>query len=149
MVPTRNYYPISIDEIEFRVSKKNGKRNINKHQYKLFELAPRENVTEIINEFGEKVVKVDGEIPTELKVNDGDRFLFISYDQSTYLHGIHKYPAKFFPELPRWLIKRYSEENQLVLDPFSGSGTTNLEALLSKRHSVGIDVDPFSRFLSK
>jgi DNA modification methylase len=62
---------------------------------------------------------------------------------------LHKYPAKFFPELPRWLIKRYSKENDLILDPFSGSGTTNLEARLLRRHSVGIDVDPFSRFLSK
>ncbi len=29
------------------------------------------------------------------------------------------------------------------------SGTTNVEALLNRRHSVGIDVDPFSRYLSK
>ena len=94
-------------------------------------------------------MQVDGEIPVELPVNDGDRFLFISYDQSYLTHGLHKYPAKFFPELPRWLIKRYSQENDTVLDPFSGSGTTNVEALLLKRHSVGIDVDPFSRFISR
>jgi DNA modification methylase len=36
----------------------------------------------------------------------------------------------------------------MILDPFSGSGTTNLEALLLNRNSVGIDVDPFSRFIS-
>ena len=93
-------------------------------------------------------MQVDGEIPVELPVNDGDRFLFISYDQSHLTHGLHKYPAKFFPELPRWLIKRYSQENDTILDPFSGSGTTNVEARLLKRHSVGIDVDPFSRFIS-
>ena len=63
-------------------------------------------------------------------------------------HGIHKYPAKFFPELPRWIIKRYSEKWDMILDPFMGSGTTNLEASLLGRHSIGVDVDPFSRFIA-
>ncbi len=106
-------------------------------------------VTEIINDFGERIIQVDGEIPVDLPIKNGDRFLFISHDQSFLTHGIHKYPAKFFPELPRWLIKRFSQERDVILDPFAGSGTTNVEALLSKRNSVGIDVDPFSRFISK
>ena len=107
------------------------------------------NVSEIINDFGESIVQVDGDIPVDLPAKDGDRFLFISYDQSFLTHGLHKYPAKFFPELPRWLIKRYSQEHDHILDPFAGSGTTNVEALLLKRNSVGIDVDPFSRFISQ
>ena len=107
------------------------------------------NITQIVNDFGESIVQVNGNIPVNLSTKNGDRFLFISYDQSLLTHGLHKYPAKFFPELPRWLIKRYSQENDLILDPFAGSGTTNVEALLSKRHSVGIDIDPFSRFISK
>lgn len=108
-----------------------------------------DNITKIVNDFGESIVRVDGDIPVDLPAKDGDRFLFISHDQSFLTHGLHKYPAKFFPELPRWLIKRYSQENDHILDPFAGSGTTNVEALLSKRNSVGIDVDPFSRFISK
>ncbi len=108
-----------------------------------------DNITQIINDFGERIVRVDGDIPVNLPAKNGDRFLFISHDQSLLTHGLHKYPAKFFPELPRWLIKRYSQEHDQILDPFAGSGTTNVEALLSKRNSVGIDVDPFSRFISK
>lgn len=146
------YYHISIDEIKTKISKKNNNRNgkykKTKYQYTLFNQNLSDNAKEIINEFGEKIIQVDGEIPPDLPVNDNDRFLFISYDQSILTHGLHKYPAKFFPELPRWLIKRYSKENDIVLDPFAGSGTTNIEALLNRRHSVGIDVDPFSRFLS-
>ncbi len=106
-------------------------------------------VTKIINEFGEEIIKVDGEIPVDLDVKNGDRFLFISYDQSVLTHGLHKYPAKFFPELPRWLIYRYSKEGDWVLDPFAGSATVNLECLLARRHSVGVDVDPFSKFLAR
>lgn len=138
------WYPISVPAISTKVAKKNGRRKrpeYNPHQ-------PMNNVRKIVNPFEEQVVQVNGEIPVELTVNDGDRFLFISYDQSHLTHGLHKYPAKFFPELPRWLIKRYSQENDMILDPFSGSGTTNVEALLLKRNSVGIDVDPFSRFIS-
>ncbi len=108
-----------------------------------------ENVEKIKNTFGENIVQVDGEIPVDLPTDDGDRFLFLSHDQSLMTHGLHKYPAKFFPELPRWLIKRYSQENDIILDPFTGSGTTNVEALLARRNSVGIDVDPFSRFVAK
>ncbi len=148
------YYPISLDEIRTKVSKKNGRRNLSSNNTKVQQLAlfsneKPNNVKEIVNEFGEKIIRIDGEIPPDLPIKDGDRFLFISYDQSILTHGLHKYPAKFFPELPRWLIKRYSKEGDKVLDPFSGSGTTNIEALLENRHSVGIDVDPFSRFISK
>lgn len=103
----------------------------------------------MVNAYDEEIVQVDGEIPVDLTINDGDRFLFISYDQSHLTHGLHKYPAKFFPELPRWLIRRYSQESDMILDPFSGSGTTSIEALLLKRNAVGIDVDPFSRFISR
>ena len=74
-------------------------------------------------------------------------FLFISYDQRKYTHALHKYPAKFFPELPRYFIQKYSSVGDWVLDPFAGSGTVNLEAMLLGRNSVAIDVDPFARFL--
>ena len=131
------------DEIKTKVIKK-IKRNKQKKQN-----GKDRNVTEITNKFNEKIIQVEGEIPVDLPINNEDRFLFISYDQSSLTHGLHKYPAKFFPELPRWLIKRYSKEGNLIIDPFSGSATTNIEALLAKRHSVGIDVSPFSRFIAK
>ena len=93
--------------------------------------------------------KIVGDIPIRLPIKNGDSFLFISKDQRLWTHGIHKYPAKFFPELPRWIIQRYSKVGDTVLDPFMGSGTTNLEAMLLKRKSVGVDIDPFSRFLAR
>ena len=56
-----------------------------------------DNITQIINDFGENIVQVDGDIPVNLPAKDGDRFLFISHDQSLLTHGLHKYPAKFSP----------------------------------------------------
>ena len=44
-----------------------------------------------------KPLKVEGNIPVSLPIENGDRFLFISRDQRALTHGIHKYPAKFFP----------------------------------------------------
>ena len=91
-----------------------------------------------------------GDIPLDLPIDGGGRrFLFISRDQRRYTHALHKYPAKFFPELPRFIIQRYSRPGDLILDPFMGSGTTNLEALLLERPSVGVDIDPFSRMLAR
>jgi DNA modification methylase len=144
----RSYYPISLEDVKRSVDRKNVRKKPCYNQILLLGDGAHPHVKEQINEYGEKIIRVDGEIPRDLPVENTQRFLFISYDQTILTHGLHKYPAKFFPELPRWLIKRYSNEGDLVLDPFSGSGTTNVEALLNYRHSVGIDVDPFSRYLS-
>lgn len=146
-----SYYPLSLREIQEKVARKNGRNGRKRPDVDQTFLVSSEypNVKQQINEFGEKVVRVDGDIPVDLPVENGQRFLFISYDQTALTHGMHKYPAKFFPELPRWLIKRYSRTYDTILDPFSGSGTTNVEALLNERNSIGIDVDPFSRLLSQ
>ncbi len=48
-----------------------------------------------------------------------------------------------FPEgLPEWFIKLFTKEGDTVLDPFMGSGTTNLVAKRMKRNSIGIEIIP-------
>ncbi len=142
-----NYPPISLAIIKKKAEQRN-RRAKNKQNKNSFNL-PSSNVKQITNNFGETLTRVDGNIPVDLPIRQGERFLFISYDQSKYSHGIHKYPAKFFPELPRWLLQRYSKKGDVILEPFAGSATTNIEALLHERHSVGVDVDPFARFLAR
>jgi len=140
------YYNLTIDEILFKVRKTQQR---NQKRYQQQSIIPLDNVKKITNEFGETIKRVDGDIPVDLSISNNERFLFISYDQSVLTHGFHKYPAKFFPELPRWIIQRYSEQGDLILDPFSGSATANLEALLNRRNSVGIDIEPFARFIAR
>ena len=45
------------------------------------------------------------------------------------------------PQVPRNLILKYTKENDIVLDPFCGSGTTMIECKLLNRKGVGIDVN--------
>jgi site-specific DNA-methyltransferase (adenine-specific) len=52
------------------------------------------------------------------------------------------HPAPFPVELPRRLIDLYTYEDDLVLDPFMGSGSTAIAALRTGRHFVGFDTDP-------
>lgn len=50
------------------------------------------------------------------------------------------HPAPFPVELPHRLINLYSYEDDVVLDPFCGSGTTCLAALRNNRNFVGYDI---------
>jgi site-specific DNA-methyltransferase (adenine-specific) len=48
-----------------------------------------------------------------------------------------------FPEgLPEWFIKLFTKENDTVLDPFMGSGTTLFVSKRMKRNSIGIEIVP-------
>jgi len=53
-----------------------------------------------------------------------------------------RHPAPFPEELPHRLIQLYTFKNDVVLDPFVGSGTTCLVAIKDKRNYVGYDIDP-------
>jgi DNA modification methylase len=52
------------------------------------------------------------------------------------------HPAPFPVELPEQLIRLYTYENDLVLDPFMGSGSALIAAAKLKRRYVGYDLDP-------
>ena len=52
------------------------------------------------------------------------------------------HPAPFPEELPHRLIQLYSFKDDVILDPFAGSGTVCLSALKDKRNYVAYDIDP-------
>jgi site-specific DNA-methyltransferase (adenine-specific) len=52
------------------------------------------------------------------------------------------HPAPFPVELPERLLHLYTYRDDLVLDPFMGSGTTAVAALRTDRHFVGYETDP-------
>ncbi len=52
------------------------------------------------------------------------------------------HPAVFPVELPAFFIKLLSRENQLIIDPFGGSGSTGIAALTNNRNCILIDNNP-------
>ncbi len=62
---------------------------------------------------------------------------------------IHKYWSRKPWFIVREYVKKYSEPGEKILDPFCGSGIIGLEAILSGRHFVGYDLNPFASFLAK
>jgi DNA modification methylase len=51
------------------------------------------------------------------------------------------YRGNFSPYIPRNLILRYSKEEDIILDQFSGSGTTLVECKLLNRNAIGYDIN--------
>jgi hypothetical protein len=65
-------------------------------------------------------------------------------------HGIHPYPARFIPQIPRNLIELFHPgDGSAILDPFCGSGTTLVEAAIAGLPSIGIDLNPLATLVSK
>ncbi len=81
----------------------------------------------------------------EYKKNTISRDNFMAWTKSIWEMNTESakkigHPAPFPVELPRRLIELYSFTNDIILDPFMGSGTTALAALKLERNFVGYDV---------
>jgi DNA modification methylase len=74
---------------------------------------------------------------------------YIGKQVSYATHGIHRYPAKFIPQIPRFCLESFSKVGDDVLDPFMGSGTTLLESYIMGRNSYGVDIHPLARLIAK
>jgi len=72
-------------------------------------------------------------------VNKGDRHP-TTVNKWVRDRGLH--PTQKPLEMFKWLVKTYSDEGDLVVDPFSGSGTTVLAAKQLNRLAIGIELDP-------
>ncbi|MFH1527349.1 MAG: DNA methyltransferase [Bacteroidota bacterium] len=63
-------------------------------------------------------------------------------------HGLFPYRGKFHPQLIKGLINIIGiKQDETILDPMAGSGTTNVEAALMGINSIAIDVSPFCQFM--
>lgn len=55
-------------------------------------------------------------------------------------HEFYRYPGRFSPQLANAAIRHFSRPGQLVLDPFSGGGTTAVEAIAMGRSTACLDI---------
>ncbi|MCL2039462.1 MAG: type I restriction enzyme HsdR N-terminal domain-containing protein [Bacteroidetes bacterium] len=61
--------------------------------------------------------------------------------------GVHGYFTRQAWNVVQKYIKNYTQPGDLVLDPFGGSGITAVEALMTERKAINIDLNPFAVFL--
>lgn len=80
-----------------------------------------------------------------------DRWSFKEANTKEYTHCYHTYPAMMIPQVARTLIKEYKPNGRLslILDSYMGSGTTLVESSLVGINSIGTDLNPLARLMSK
>ena len=76
----------------------------------------------------------------ESDINTDSLWIIKERDKS----GKHKnvYHGNFIPQIPNQLIRRYTKEGEVVLEPFMGSGTTLFECEKLNRKYIGFDINP-------
>ena len=79
-------------------------------------------------------------------------------DTTKHVHRLHPYKGKFIPQLVEYFIDNktdsfkkevYFKKGDIILDPFSGSGTTLIQAHEIGLHSIGVDVSHFNCLLGE
>ncbi len=79
-------------------------------------------------------------------------------DTTKHVHRLHPYKGKFIPQLVQYFIDGhkdnfkkdvYFKTGDIILDPFSGSGTTLVQAHEIGMHSIGIDVSQFNCMITE
>lgn len=68
---------------------------------------------------------------------------------SYFSHGIFRFFGKFPPPIARYLIKTFTNPNDLIVDPMCGSGTSALEALLLHRKAECFDINDLCVLISR
>jgi transcriptional regulator with XRE-family HTH domain len=73
-----------------------------------------------------------------------------SWNSNYGSHGWHRYVGRFPPHLVRALLNHFqAQTGDIVLDPFSGSGTTSVECRLLGIPSIGVEISPLSALIAR
>ena len=70
-------------------------------------------------------------------------------ERTKHVHRIHPYLGKYIPQLVEIFLRKYFAAGTTVLDPFSGSGTTLVQANELGVHSIGCDVSAFNAMINR
>lgn len=90
---------------------------------------------------GNKVLIIHKEIPQDLPQGV---LINLHREKAITIHDIFNYPSEFIPEIPRWVISKYSSPKEVVLDPFIGGGATAVECMILGRNCIGVELNPLA-----
>ena len=65
------------------------------------------------------------------------------------IHKLHDYPAMLVPDLVEKIIREHACENDIIFDPFGGSGTVAVCANRLGHNAISNDINPLARFITK
>jgi len=91
---------------------------------------------------------VDGRLTSD-RLREFERAAKCDDRVSGATHQFYRYPARFSPIFARSAIELFSSEDDRVLDPYMGGGTTIVEAAIAGRKAVGIDLNELAVFVTK
>lgn len=75
---------------------------------------------------------------------------FATADTRYMTHGFHLYPARMIPQIARRLIEMFIKSREdIILDPFCGSGSVLVESMLKGNNSIGVDINPLAVLIAK
>ena len=82
-------------------------------------------------------------------LGEGREWDFAEISPAYLVHGLHPYPARMHPHIPRRLLAMFGERHAIVADPFCGSGTALVESMLAGMDAVGVDTNPLACLITK
>jgi DNA modification methylase len=101
------------------------------------------------NELFSSKERTDEEIWSHLESYGWREKPFDKQHWGNWLHSLSPYQGRITPSFTHWLVKIFSQKEDVVLDPFCGVGTIPLEADLLGRSSIGIDLNSYAALISK
>ena len=72
----------------------------------------------------------------------------VKAEPHTAVYKMHRYFARRPYNVFRHLIEHYTDEGDIILDPFCGGGVTVVEGLRLKRKVIGVDINPMATFIT-